>query len=46
MDTPPRVRLQAADMGAEAAEGAGRGNGGCPRDWIYQCLSQPIRGWR
>ena len=46
MDTPLLVRLWAAGIGAEAAEGAGRGNGWCQRDWICRSLSRLIEGRR
>ena len=46
MDTPLQVRPRDASIGAEATEGVGRGNGWCPRDWIYQSLSRLIWGRR
>ena len=45
-DSPLRMRLQATGIGAGAAEGVGRGNGWCPRDWICRSLSRLIQGLR
>ena len=39
MDTPLQVRLQAASVGAGAAEGVGRGNGWHLQDWTCRSLS-------
>ena len=44
MDTPLQVRLQATGIGTEAAEGVGRGNGWCPRDWICRSLKSTDPG--
>ena len=46
MDSPLRVRLWAAGIGAEATEGVGRGNSWHPRDWICRSSSQLIQGQR
>ena len=46
MDTPLQVRLQAPDIGTEATEGVGKGNGWCQQDWICRSLSQLIQRQR
>ena len=39
MDTPLQVRWQATSIGTEAAEGVGKENDLCQRDWICRSLS-------